>query len=95
MSIEYIKRPKGRPKKIIAPKPKRPIELKPLDIKRHLHGDLMSITELAQYLSISRRTIHRKLKTGEIPRVRIGNLWKFSKDDIDIWITNISKEGKI
>jgi excisionase family DNA binding protein len=49
---------------------------------------LMSIEELADYLSESKRTIYRYIKTGDCPpyiRITKKNV-KFDKRDVDAWL---------
>lgn len=47
----------------------------------------LSVTQLANYLSVSKETIYRLLKANEIPSHRIGKLHKFKASEIDKWLT--------
>ncbi len=44
-----------------------------------------SIKDLARFLSISERTIHRALKSKRLVGSRIGKLWRFTEEDLQAW----------
>ena len=46
----------------------------------------LTVTELAQYLKISRSMIYRLLKRGELPGFKIGSDWRFNAEEIDRWL---------
>ena len=48
--------------------------------------DIMTATQLAEYLQLDEQTVYRKAKRGEIPAVRIGKTLRFKKDLIDGWL---------
>ena len=47
---------------------------------------LMTITELAGYLKVTRRTIYEWLKDRKIPAIKLVGQWRFKKDKIDEWL---------
>jgi excisionase family DNA binding protein len=47
---------------------------------------LMTLKELAAYLSINERTLLKLVSEGEMPGVKIGNQWRFRKAMIDTWL---------
>ena len=49
-------------------------------------SELMTVDELAEYLGVTRDTVYRKVKTGEIPSIRIGRLLRFPKKTIEDWL---------
>ena len=49
-------------------------------------GKLFTIGELAQYLRITRRTVYKLLKAGELPATKIGHQWRFDEEVIDRWL---------
>ena len=49
-------------------------------------AELMILTELAQYLRFTPKTVYKLLKQGSIPAVKIGSKWRFDKDVIDRWL---------
>jgi excisionase family DNA binding protein len=46
---------------------------------------MLTVTEVADYLKISRSMIYRLLKRGEIPGFRIGSDWRFNVEEINRW----------
>src|SRR5690349_15734630 len=57
---------------------------------------LMTLQETAEYLRVTRSTIHRLLKRNQIPAFRIGRHWRFYAEEIDNWCSSrvVSKEPK-
>jgi excisionase family DNA binding protein len=50
-------------------------------------GDhIMTIGEVAQYLSLHELTVRRLAREGEIPAFKIGRQWRVKKDLLDRWI---------
>lgn len=48
--------------------------------------ELLTLDELALRLRLTRRTIYRLLKKGDIPAVRVGRKWRFDADTINSWL---------
>jgi excisionase family DNA binding protein len=46
---------------------------------------MMTLQEVADYLRVTRSTIHRLLKRNQIPAFRIGRHWRFNTEEIDNW----------
>jgi excisionase family DNA binding protein len=46
---------------------------------------LMTLQETADYLRVTRSTIHRLLKRNQIPAFRIGRHWRFNLEEIENW----------
>ena len=46
----------------------------------------MTLEEVAQYLKVSRDSIYRLAQKGEIPASKIGNLWRFKREEVDGWM---------
>ena len=51
---------------------------------------IMTIGEVADYLKVTERTIYRLAGAKKIPSFKVGGSWRFSKADIDIWISRQS-----
>ncbi len=47
---------------------------------------LLTLKEMAAYLSVNERTLLKLVTEGEIPGVKIGNQWRFRKAMIDTWL---------
>jgi PTS system nitrogen regulatory IIA component len=47
---------------------------------------LMSIKELADYLKVNVTTIYLWSQRGQIPAMKVGNLWRYRRSDIEDWL---------
>lgn len=47
---------------------------------------LMTIKQLASYLSVNERTVLKLVQEGALPGVKVGNQWRFRKAMIDTWL---------
>jgi excisionase family DNA binding protein len=55
---------------------------------------LLTLKELAIYLRISTRSIHRLISSNAIPFTRAGGVYRFDQDAIDEWIKAGGHSGK-
>ncbi len=55
--------------------------------------DFLDIHDVAALLPLSRSSIYRGAKNGEIPHVRMGRRLMFRKDEIDRWFRDRSAES--
>ncbi|HOV90473.1 MAG TPA: helix-turn-helix domain-containing protein [Syntrophorhabdaceae bacterium] len=46
----------------------------------------LTIEELAEYLKIGRTKLYRMAQDGEIPASKVGNQWRFDREEIDRWM---------
>ena len=49
-----------------------------------------SLAEIAEHLGVSDDTVHRWIRTRNMPAHKVGRLWKFKVKEIDRWV----KSGK-
>jgi excisionase family DNA binding protein len=49
--------------------------------------EIMTIGDVADYLKVTERTIYRLAGAKKIPAFKVGGVWRFSKADIDGWIS--------
>jgi excisionase family DNA binding protein len=58
---------------------------------------LMTLNEVAVYLRVTEKTIHRLLNRKAIPATRVGRLWRFDIKAIDNWLkeSSISRNVRI
>jgi excisionase family DNA binding protein len=47
---------------------------------------LMTIRQMASYLSLNERTVLKLVTDGSLPGVKVGNQWRFRKAMIDTWL---------
>jgi excisionase family DNA binding protein len=43
----------------------------------------LTIDELAEYLKMGRMKLYRMAQDGEIPASKVGNQWRFDREEID------------
>lgn len=46
----------------------------------------LTIDELANYIKMSRTKLYGMTQRGEIPASKIGNHWRFDREEIDQWM---------
>lgn len=51
--------------------------------------EVMTVSEVAQYLRINPQTVYRKAKAGELPAVRIGRAIRFRRSELDSWLKTV------
>ena len=51
-----------------------------------LSGNLMTLSEIAEYLKVAEKTVLRMIQKNEIPCVKIASQWRFDRGLIDNWI---------
>jgi len=49
-----------------------------------------SLEEIAEHLGVSQDTIHRWIRTKDMPAHKVGRLWKFDVSEVNAWV----KSGK-
>ena len=47
---------------------------------------------MADYLSVNERTVYRMAERGELPAFKVGDAWRFRRQDIDGWIDRQQRE---
>ena len=52
-----------------------------------------SLEEIAEYLGVSQDTIHRWIRTKNMPAHKVGRLWKFDVSEVNAWVKS-GKAGK-
>ncbi len=48
----------------------------------------LTIEELAEYLKMGRTKLYRMAQDGELPASKVGNQWRFDREEIDQWMKN-------
>ena len=55
-------------------------------------SDILTITEVAEYLKVAERTLYRLAAAKKIPAFKVGGMWRFPRADIDQWIKRQTAE---
>ena len=79
--------------------PQRPInvlllKITLLNLGVILTQPLFTIRTLCEHLSISRATLYRLIKKGEIEPIHIGSLTRFTENEVDRFITRQLKQAR-
>lgn len=51
-----------------------------------MQKEVMTVSEVAEYLRVNPQTVYRKAKVGELPAVRIGRAIRFRRTELEIWM---------
>ena len=46
----------------------------------------LTLDELVEYLKLGRTKLYQMTQTGELPASKIGNQWRFDREEVDIWV---------
>lgn len=46
----------------------------------------LSVEEISEYLGVSKDTVYVWISKRGMPAHRIGRLWKFKSDEVDVWV---------
>ena len=49
-------------------------------------NEILTVSEVAEYLRINPQTVYRKAKAGELPVVRIGRAIRFRRIELEQWL---------
>ena len=53
--------------------------------------DILTIREVADYLKVTERTLYRLVQDGKLPAFKVGNSWRFRREDLEQWISEQSR----
>jgi len=45
----------------------------------------MTVSQVAELLQLSEKTVYRLAQRGELPCFKVGGSWRFRRRDIDAW----------
>ncbi|MDD5512373.1 MAG: helix-turn-helix domain-containing protein [Candidatus Omnitrophica bacterium] len=54
-----------------------------------------SVEEIANYLGIKKDTVYKWIMRRRLPAHKTGKLWKFSKNEIDLWVRQGSERVEV
>lgn len=47
---------------------------------------LLSVEQVAEYLQLNRSTVYDWAQKGKIPAIKLGQIWRFRRREIDRWL---------
>ena len=53
---------------------------------------LMTLKEICDYLKVTRYTVYRLIKDGQLPAIRVGGQWRFRSDEVQRYL--VSKQSR-
>ncbi|HCM15276.1 MAG TPA: transcriptional regulator [Candidatus Cloacimonas sp.] len=54
----------------------------------------LSVEEISVYLGVTKDTVYKWLSEKKLPAHKVGRLWKFKKEDVDVWVKAQSNSHK-
>ncbi|MGO9708534.1 MAG: methylation-associated defense system helix-turn-helix domain-containing protein MAD1 [Polyangiaceae bacterium] len=48
----------------------------------------LSVDEISEYLGVSKDTVYTWVNAKGMPAHRVGRLWKFKREEVDVWVTS-------
>ena len=55
--------------------------------------DMLTISEVAEYLKLHELTVRRLAREGELPAFKVGRQWRIKRDLLETWIEERSGKG--
>ena len=49
-------------------------------------NQLMSVKDLADYLQVNISTVYLWSQRGQIPAMKVGNMWRYRRSEIEEWL---------
>ena len=53
----------------------------------------VSVEEIAEYLGVSKDTVYGWISKKDMPAHKVGRLWKFKADEVDLWVRTGKASG--
>lgn len=57
-----------------------------MDAVTVINAKWLTIAELANYLKLGRTKLYQMAQDGSIPASKVGNQWRFDREEIDAWM---------
>lgn len=76
------------------PTPVGGLEARPTAIGAAGRRALLTPRGLAEYLSLSERTVRELLRTGEVPSYKVAGARRVDPDDVDAWLAGRRRERR-
>ncbi|MBB63471.1 MAG: AlpA family transcriptional regulator [Waddliaceae bacterium] len=51
-----------------------------------MEEEVLTCAEASKYLKVSKSFLYKKAKEKEIPAMKVGNIWRFTRSSLNRWI---------
>jgi excisionase family DNA binding protein len=58
-----------------------------------LPKDWLSVTDICEYMDVSRFVVARQLRSGGLPGVKFGREWRIARTDFEQWLNDQRAEA--
>ncbi len=55
--------------------------------------EVLTLAEVAGYLRLSKKTIYKMARRGELPAFKAGNHWRLKRPELEEWIRRRTRAG--
>ena len=55
--------------------------------------EVLTLEEVARYLRLSKKTIYKMARRGELPAFKAGNHWRLTRPELEEWIRRRTRSG--
>jgi len=54
--------------------------------RQAMENEVLTLEEVAEYLRLSKKTVYKMARSGELPAFKAGNHWRLKRPALDAWI---------
>jgi len=55
---------------------------------------MLTLDDIAKELKVSQRSVYRLIRSGELPAIRVGNLWRVREEDFEAYKRGENESGR-
>ena len=55
-------------------------------------GEILTLSEVAEYLKISKKTVYKMVRSGDLPGFKAGKHWRVLRSELGKWIAQQSAQ---
>jgi len=59
------------------------------------HEQLWTVSEVAQFLRVTHKTVYRLVQRGRVPSFKVGWIWRFRRVEIQQWLEEQRPEREL
>jgi PTS system nitrogen regulatory IIA component len=58
-----------------------------------VENEVLTLEEVAGYLRLSKKTVYKMVRTGELPAFKAGTHWRLKRPELEEWIRRRTRTG--